>query len=41
MFSGEYVAEPLHIKDGTVRLPTTPGHAPWIDWERVHALRPE
>jgi L-alanine-DL-glutamate epimerase-like enolase superfamily enzyme len=41
MFGEEYVAEPLHIEDGRVCLPTAPGHARWIDWERVQALRPK
>jgi L-alanine-DL-glutamate epimerase-like enolase superfamily enzyme len=40
MFGEEYVAEPLRVEDGRVRLPTTPGHDQWIDWERVQALRP-
>jgi L-alanine-DL-glutamate epimerase-like enolase superfamily enzyme len=40
MFAEEYVAEPLRVDDGVVRLPTTPGHARWVDWERVKALQP-
>ncbi|MPZ15670.1 MAG: hypothetical protein GEU73_14820 [Chloroflexi bacterium] len=37
MFGEEYVAERLRVEDGQVRLPTTPGHARWVDWERVRA----
>jgi L-alanine-DL-glutamate epimerase-like enolase superfamily enzyme len=40
MFEEEYVTEPLRVEDGVVRLPTTPGHARWVDWERVKALQP-
>jgi L-alanine-DL-glutamate epimerase-like enolase superfamily enzyme len=39
MFGEEYVAEPLRVRDGVVRLPDTPGHARWIDWERVKAMQ--
>lgn len=37
MFGEEYVAERLRVEDGAVRLPTMPGHARWVDWERVRA----
>lgn len=39
-FPAEYVAEPLRVVDGRVRLPATPGLARWVDWERVHASLP-
>jgi L-alanine-DL-glutamate epimerase-like enolase superfamily enzyme len=39
-FADEYVAERVRVEDGQVRLPTTPGLARWIDWERVEAFRP-
>lgn len=39
-FAAEYVAEPLRVADGRVRLPTAPGLARWVDWERVQALQP-
>src|SRR4030095_11161565 len=41
MYPEEYVTEPLRIQDGRVALPTEPGHARWVDWERVEALQPE
>lgn len=40
MFGEEYVAERLRVENGRVRLPTAPGLARWIDWERVDALAP-
>lgn len=40
MFDTEYVAERLRVEHGTVRLPTTPGLARWVDWERVRAGQP-
>jgi L-alanine-DL-glutamate epimerase-like enolase superfamily enzyme len=39
-FAEDYVAEPLRVEDGRVHLPTTPGNARWVDWERVRALQP-
>jgi len=41
MFDEDYVTEPLRVENGRVRLPAAPGHARWVDWERVHALQPE
>jgi L-alanine-DL-glutamate epimerase-like enolase superfamily enzyme len=40
MFGEEYVTEPLRVVDGSITLPTAPGHARWIAWERVQALQP-
>jgi L-Ala-D/L-Glu epimerase len=40
MFGEEYLAERVRITDGKVGLPTIPGHARLVDWERVHALQP-
>ena len=40
MYPEDYFAEPLRIEEGSVHLPETPGHARWIDWERVQALQP-
>jgi L-alanine-DL-glutamate epimerase-like enolase superfamily enzyme len=39
-FGEEYVAERIRVHDGRVRLPEQPGHARWVDWERVAALHP-
>jgi L-alanine-DL-glutamate epimerase-like enolase superfamily enzyme len=39
MFAEEYVIEPLRVENGQVRLPAAPGHARWVDWERVDALK--
>jgi hypothetical protein len=39
-FPQEYVVEPVRVRDGRVRLPTEPGFARWIDWERVQHLQP-
>lgn len=39
-FPNEYVAERVRVEDGKVKLPTTPGLARWVDWERVQALQP-
>ncbi len=38
-FAEEYVAERVRVEDGRVRLPTSPGLARWVDWERVAALQ--
>jgi L-alanine-DL-glutamate epimerase-like enolase superfamily enzyme len=37
-FGDEYVAERVRIEDGKVQLPTTPGLARWVDWERLRAV---
>ena len=40
MYPEEYATEPLHVERGKVSLPDQPGHARWVDWRRVQALRP-
>jgi len=37
-FGEEYVAERIRVEDGRVKLPTSPGLARWVDWERVAAF---
>ncbi len=39
-FGEEYVAERLRVEDGKVQLPTTPGLARWVDWERLRSYQP-
>ena len=34
-FGEDYVTERVRVEDGRVRLPTTPGLARWVDWERL------
>jgi L-alanine-DL-glutamate epimerase-like enolase superfamily enzyme len=35
----DVLLDPLRIKDGKVRLPSTPGYEPLIDWQKIASLR--
>jgi len=39
-YGEEYVTQRVTVADGRVRLPTVPGLARWVDWERVAAFQP-